>query len=381
MALFINKGDGFQKLSVPDALRLLGVAKLPSQSIRQFEYSRIKTKLDPHNPGRRVLPRSWTSKPEFSVYLPSLGFNVSVRWGQTMQSVVDHGIKVEKFNPKSIVFEGSAIQVGDDDSLFAFWYLHPNNKQSPFRKLNSPYYWEFTDQSADAEVDINSIQDQTMAFGLIVGDKAWSYPVLKILAKGMGIANVDQMEPEVVKASLIRMAKENPKEFYSKAQSHTIPFNGTIQDAIDQNVITLVNKNGMQRWHFGTEEICLVSVGVSNPLDVLRDHISNNMHIWFDRIKMAISQRGEEKKLEGPEYASYFEKGEVAESPSDLGRKGANQIAMAKNAIEHEEELKRLSQLDINDPKLHFKTKEKILRMQPEIDAYLARQQAPVEQE
>lgn len=291
-------------VGVKELCAVLGIDPkvIPSKLERIFEINPDRvTKDDQGNP---KTPRRLGVSTKFNVFSPEKDKVVTVRYAESaLPQTTKSGLNTTNYSPAHLFIHGKEENVTDDHAYF-YMYIHPDNNQSPFRKIDGGYRYLFKDNEALAKADLIKEEQEIRAMALILGDSAFTISELRQIAKGMNVPTVDTLTDYEVKNALKKLAKANPNKFFDDARSNSIIFNGLIQDALDKQKITMQNSNGYKRWYFGKEELCIVPQG-GNELQALKQAISKNMD-YLPQIKAAIEGNSIENELDKPENQAFF---------------------------------------------------------------------------
>lgn len=305
---------------------------------------------------------------QYSVYIPSLNREVPIRWAT--QQKKDKDGNFEYFPTDNELKAGEAGEVlVNDDMMFLFWYINPANRQSPFRKPQGLVLYEFLDNDNLAKVSNSVDETRITAMSIVLGQNSWPVSRLRTLAKGMGIAGVNDMTDDVVKSQLKARAFKDPDKFINQAESREVAFTGKIQEAIDRNLIQLKTLNGMQRWYLKSNEIVPVQYGI-DARKVLDDHLSEKWYMYSDEINRLLEGTSIANNLANPENDVHFEETGAIETASEAGDElWQAYMALRKDAIR----LKKVefwAKLDIKDPKMHPNQRKALVDNAEEIEMY-----------
>lgn len=351
-------------VGVKELCTVLGIdpKTIPSKLERIFEINPDRVTKDEQ--GNPKTPRRLGISAKFNVFSPVKDKVVTVRYAESaLPQTTKAGLNTTNYSPAHLFIHGKEQNVSDDYAYF-YMYIHPDNNQSPFRKIDGGYRYLFKDNEALAKADLIKEEQKIRAMALIIGDSAFTMSELIQIAKGMNIPNVDRLEPSVVKNELKKLALANPNKFFDDARSNSIIFNGLIQDALDKNKITLQSSNGYKRWYFGTEEMCIVPQG-GNELQALKQAISKNMD-YLPQIKAAIEGNSIENELDKPEnqafFADYKKDMSITRNQVSPNLAKENKDVDAEKAFEEDvQKLMEEEDLEISGgDKMHYQRKKKL---------------------
>lgn len=275
---------------------------IPSKLERIFEINPDRITKDEQ--GNVKTPRRMGVATKFNTFSPLHNKEVTVRYADVaLPQTSKSGLNSVNYSPAQLYINGRDESVPDDTEYF-YRYINPDCFQSPFRKLDSPFRYQFIDKEAKAKLELIKEEQEIRAMALILGDSAFTITELRQIAKGMNISAVDALTDYEVKNQLKYLAKANPNKFFDDARSNSIIFNGLIQDAIDKQQITLNTSNGYRRWYFLSTELCIVPQG-GNELQALKEALTKNMD-YLPQIKAAIDGNSVENELDKPENQGFF---------------------------------------------------------------------------
>lgn len=305
---------------------------------------------------------------EYSVYVPSINRDVRVRWAN--QQKKDKEGNFEYFPSDNTLESGEAGEARiNDEMVFLFWYVCPFNRQSPFRKAGGMTYYEFLDNDHLAKTANEIEETRIMALSLIFGLNSWPISRLKMLAKGMGIAGVDDMTNDVVKTILRERAYKDPSLFLNQAESREVQFSGKIQEAIDRHIITLSSVNGMQRWYLGSKEIIPVQYGI-DARTILDDHLSAKWYMYSDEINNLLEGTTVASNLAQAENDDHFSGAEPIETMSEVDAVLWNEYLDLKKDKFKFEKIEKYADVDINNAGIHPNKRKVAVELAEEIALY-----------
>jgi hypothetical protein len=330
--------------------------------------------------GRNMTTRNITGRPEYTVYVPKLGYEVRIRIAQTQRKDKDEGF-IYTPNIISMIPGEDGIATITDDLEFAFWYLHPWCAHSPFYKTESQPFFEYKDDDAKSKMDNDNEENRINALSYIVGYNSKPIKQLRSLAKGFNIGGVDDMTDEVVKKQLRILANNDPVGFVNKIESRELVFSGEIQDAIDKGVLTLGSLNGMNRWYLSGKEILPISYG-QDALAVLKDELSTKWYLYAKDIEAGLAKTEIASNLQNPAQDEVFEKHEVykVEQRAELTPEQLVILKEMEADTAYMEKIKALAALDPTDPALHHSKLKSYNTNIAAIQAYKAASLVPAEE-
>ena len=328
--------------------------------------------------GRSMTTRNITGRPEYSIFVPKLGYEVRVRLAQTQRKDKDDGF-IYTPNIVDMIPGEDGVATVTDDLEFAFWFLHPWCAHSPFKKVDTEAFFEYKDDDAKSKTDNDTEENRINALSYIVGNFAKNIKDLRVIAKGFNIAGVDEMTDDVVKRELRMLANNDPVGFVNKIENRETAFSGQVQEALDRKILRLETFNGMSRWYLGTREILPISYG-QDALEVLKQEMSTKWYLYSEEIESGLKATEIAYNLSNPANDEAFEKFEpvVIEQKAELS---AEQLALLKEMeadTEYMNKIKELAALDPSDPALHHM---KLKAYNNNIDAILAYKKASLMQQ
>jgi hypothetical protein len=200
---------------------------------------------------------------------------------------------VDKYHPYKVKFEGESVLI---DELFidlaVFMYLHPLNEYSPFRgQLKEKFHYSFNDKQLKGEkvVSAGNVLLQAMQKALELQGEA-----MRVLAKGVGVSGVDQMEDIQVQAELVKRAQNDPAGFIGQAGSNKVIIKGMINAAIDNGLFKEVDSNGRRRWIWGAgdkhgvEIVELFNNNTELSSNTLMEHIFSRINEFLPTLKSSL---------------------------------------------------------------------------------------------
>lgn len=149
---------------------------------------------------------------------------------------------IDVFTPRKVRVEGEGSSATTLD-LAVFLYLHPQNKQSPFRTAKY-WSWCFDDPEEKADSQIKAVDELKAALDHAA---AMSKADLFIFAKGVGM-DASGMDEKALRAHLLTWAAQNPADYNLKRGRRSTTYDGLIQDCIDRGIFEFVQKGGMRYW-------------------------------------------------------------------------------------------------------------------------------------
>lgn len=350
---------------------------VPKKLARIFEINPAKLTKDEH--GREKAPRALGVATKFDVYSKKHDKVVTVRYAETERSKNENGIRVTTYKPAQLFIRGKAGNI-NDDVAFIYMYLHPSCQQSPFRKLNQAFRYLFKDNEAVANADLLKEEQLMRSMSMIIGERALMVSQLRQIAKGMNIPGVDAMSDAELKNALKTLAKRDPVKFFNDSRSNSIQFNGLLQDSVDKGIVKIYSNNGFKRWHFGSEELCVINSG-TDEMAALKEAVSKRMEL-IPQLQTAMEGRTVESELDKPENQKYFADFKVSD---DVTKQEISPNIRQENKeidaqADHEANIKKLMEEEdaelAGTAKMHYQRKNKLNEFRSEVDALRASLQA-----
>lgn len=272
--ILINK----VQIKLSDLQKRLGIA-IPIDKIQKkplFEINPAYVYKDPANGPGAVKHRQGISfPPVFRGKLPN-GDDVEIRYCTTITPNTKTEGRTDTYAPRMVDFDGKAEFIADDIEKAVFFWLHTYNETSPFRVKGRPFEYSLVDDDARATAIISNLKLRTKATSH--ADNLNDQEML-IVAKGMRIQGVNNMDKLMVRAQLMQMASERPSEYLNKAESQVNHIQGLILDSIDKGIFVIDNAYNTKRWKWGMgakagEIITEMSNNVPDDKEALIQYIS-----------------------------------------------------------------------------------------------------------
>jgi hypothetical protein len=249
------------------------------------EFEATKTFIDRINGGRKKSPAGHNILSKVMIQDPKTKMTVEIRYAETNNQRVVGDRVIDKFEPRQIVFTGSAMAfdktnpVDLDKALYIA--LYPSNAFSPVRTERSgKAKHEFVDTSARAEKrigEINSMGEAILHATQVNGED------MRIFAKGLNIAGVEYKEDREVRADLMEYAQKNPTVYIKAKDSQLTIIEGRIENFVDKGIFKLETIGSVRRWSWtsGPKEGEIITDIINTTQDAkqsLKNHIYNNIN-------------------------------------------------------------------------------------------------------
>lgn len=373
MALFVDD------VKVGGIKELCEKLKIPTTDIpylkRTKEFEMVMDRDIHGNPkrdrdGNYETKRKIAGAPHYSVFVPSLGYEVRVRLATTQRKDKDNNYN---YTPTFISMdpaEDGTTSINDPIE-FTFWFLHPWCRQSPFYKAGSPAFFEYKDNDAASKSDNDNEENRINALSYIVGQYAKSMKQLRAIAKGLECAGVDDMTDEVVKKTLRTIATADPIGFINKVDSRETIFAGMVQDAVDKGILKTQSLNGMIRWYLNGKEILPVTFGM-DPMNTLKDELSAKWYLYSKEIQDSLNGVNVSANLQSPELDEFFaeEQSHKIEQRAEITVEQRAYLKQMEQDAAFDAKIKKLSLVDPNDASTHHAVLSSYNKHKEAVEAY-----------
>jgi len=249
------------------------------------EFEATKSFIDRINGGRKKSPAGHNTLCKFMVQDPKTKMTVEIRYAETNNQRVVGDRVIDKFEPRQIVFSGSAMAFDKtnptDLDKALYLALYPSNAFSPFRTERSgKAKHEFIDTSARAEKrigEINNMGEAILHATQVDGED------MRIFAKGLNIAGIEYKEDREVRADLMEYAQKNPTVYIKAKDSQLTIIEGRIENFIDKGIFKLEQIGNVRRWTWtsGPKEGEIITDIINTTQEAkqaLKNHIFNNIN-------------------------------------------------------------------------------------------------------
>lgn len=234
---------------------------------------------------RNTLPRKF---PASFTAEDKEGNTIEVRYAQRKSQVRDKVTRqlIDIYSPKKVQTNGD-ITMCDKLDIAIFLYLHPKHKNSPFRNQGETIWtYAFHDKTAAATAEIakGDVMRQALNHAAEASGKD-----LKIMAKGLGITAVDEMDLQEIRAALTSKAMSDPAGYIQKVGKQGTKMEGRILDAIDKNMVKLDESYGTPKWLWNGgpnrgQLICEVTNLSITPRQFLINFVKANLDRFYSDI-------------------------------------------------------------------------------------------------
>lgn len=235
------------------------------------------TDLGESHEQRRTVKRSprGLQRSAFFIFQNSSGIECTLRYCSQAPHKKETGRGVvDVFTPRKVRIEGEGTTVSQVD-LALFLYLHPQNKQSPFRTAKY-WSWCYDDPEEKADSQIQAVDELKAAL-----DHASSLKDsdLAVFAKGVGM-DVSGMDNKSIRAHLLTWAAQNHNDYNQKRMRRSTTYDGLLQDCIDRGIFEFVQRGLEKYWvwtagPFKGNRITHVSGRGDHPNEVLKSFMKD----------------------------------------------------------------------------------------------------------
>ncbi len=361
-----------KKSTIKDISLLLGLKshELPLSDSRPKTFERIGVKdqngnykIDPQSK-KAIIPSGLSIPMTFDAQTPDGGV-VKITYSARQSVVTNNGISRMKYDNKMMTLPKDQLMVsGNEKNLVFFLFISTKNLTSPLNigKANPNCDYKYLDSEATARL-LNEKED--ILIEALSTFKSLGEAQIKTLAKGYKLSsNIDDLSIEEVKTLLRNKVKQDPAKFNLDIQSHEVALDGTIQDAIDKQIITSRNSTSGFTWILNGIDL-VETPNNNNPIPSLRTVILGNMDEYFPMIKDGIQKRNvaASPKIDAKHFSDFIGDGNSSFDAGD--RKLISQLTQEERRIV---QLREWAKLDLNDPSIHHATKRAIENNKKDIE-------------
>lgn len=243
---------------------------------------------DHANGGKKKFNAGYSKPARFWVEDKATQLPLEIRYAQSRRFSKD--VDAYLYEPKRVVFSGEGMQLSEDLDLAVFAYMHPSCALSPFSKGQKSNF-EFIDVQARADKKISDLDALGEA---IVHAKNISGTNAIILAKGLGIAGVEQMASREVNAALMEYASKNPAVYLQKKNQQLTMIEGKIEHFIDKGIFHLDQIGQVRRWSWTKgEREGQVIIDIVNTTANARESLKNEIKSHLDDYMYLLNNIGD----------------------------------------------------------------------------------------
>jgi len=272
MGLYVNDTP----ISRQDLCKTFNCSELYNKVVKRPEFEGKRQWIDTANGGKKRFNAGYSKLAKFWIEDKNTQMPTEIRYAASRR------FSKEKdgwdYSPHRVNFEGEGMQLADDLDLAIFAALHPSSAFSPFHK-GSKSDFEFVDVQARADkrvADIDALGEAIVHAKAITGLNAI------ILAKGLGIAGIDQKSEREVTADLMDYAYKNPALYLEKKNQGLTLIDGKIEHFIDKDIFHMDQIGNVRRWTWTRgdkqgQTITDVLQPTANAREALKIHIKNHL--------------------------------------------------------------------------------------------------------
>lgn len=261
--------------------------------------------------------------------------------------------------------------------LLLYIYLHPRNKQSPFRDSDKGFWYEHINEDEIVNKKIN--EANKVAEAITFANRLGQYEST-VYAKALGI-DIKNRTAEQIKGLVVVEASINTASFLKVKASNLIQTKAAVEAALDTGVIVATRLNNGTRYTFEDGEEILVA-NSRNPKQDLVTHVIGNVQRYLGKINSLsaanISKTSASDYLES--VGSIFDVG-VKEAPVEEELKVEISVSEVVDTVTAKDFLNKVSGGYNGSPKMSKKFGEDVLsgvitdaNVMDEIHKYLSKQ-------
>lgn len=243
---------------------------------------------------------------------------------ETLPAKLTMDRKVNKYGPRKFA------------DKIVYFALHPQCSTSPLHKLGDERSFGHKDYDKEAVIYLEAKKEENLVMSEI-----WSMPepILRLRAKGLGVANVDAMSYQTIQANLLTRLEraklnadgESMKAFMAKWNSGHSSIKGQVQECVDAAYIEMKSiPGGKIQWSWkdglsavDKDVICVVERGMQ-PFDFLLNHLTANWDTYRGIVLNALAHGNTENDESAHEN----------EAALAASGKGAKKVVTAKEVAE-----------------------------------------------
>lgn len=267
-----------------------------------FEVAKHRKKIDKVNGGVIKVPKANGIRSSFFTTDKTTGLKTEIRYAISHNPRVIGNQVIDNYEPRYVNFDGATKAFQDDLDLAIFWFLSATNELSPLRDKNNKskpkvVYIDTKKRSEAKSKDINAATEAMAHAHSLKLDDAF------ILAKGLGLKNVDKKDAEDVKVDVQEFAMKFPKIYNEKVNSQITYIEGRILHLIDRGVVTLKTHGTVRVWSWAKGELSgeRITDVVNQTQDakaVLRNFFFNDINKWLPYLNSMASELTAREKAE-----------------------------------------------------------------------------------
>lgn len=198
----------------------------------------------------------------------------------------DAGAKNHVYPDRRFQVQGNlfGFDLNKDLEMAVFFTLHPSNENSPFVKGKRK--WKIQNLELEAQEKNAIVKAKKECYELIYKE-GQSLETVRQIAAGMGIASTASSNIERLQQMLALKAEDNPIQFKDAWFNVETQFRGLLQVAKDKGVLVYKIVNGVPKWYFGQEQVCIVQNG-EPEMDALINAILPEIHSWKHKLEQSV---------------------------------------------------------------------------------------------
>ena len=240
------------------------------------------------------------------------------------------------------------LRTNDDLEHVVFMIINTRCGTSPLHRKTDQLVYSVRNTEKESQDKLINVKIEMEVYKTIT---AGDIKTLRTRAKGMGVAGVDRMNDDELRASLLTtfrnaQAKDrgdarmiNVNKFIEKLNSPLSHLKGMVREAMDKGIILYKPVAGTLVFEWGKGQdnkgrICKGQKG-EKPFDSLYLHISSNLDFYFNALKNAInkSETGKGLKDKVSDLIEYQKTEDKAKDVKDMSSKEILSFCIMKGLI------------------------------------------------
>lgn len=291
-----------QQVSKEQICQMYGVDFKKIMKNPSFEVAKEKKWKDRANGNVIRSGKGMGSRSHFMATDPETKMKVEIRYAQSHVPKQVGNVLQDVFEPRYVQFMGMKKAFQNDPELAIYWYLHPNNSESPLRdpKNKAKAKIEYIDNKKRADAKNANIDILTDALSHA---KNLDESEVIILAKGLGIKGVSGKEIDAVRADLREYAYKFPKLYQEKADSSLTYYEGKLIHLVDTGIIKLTTMGSVRRWSWakGQKEGEVITDVTNSSQDAklaLKNYVFSNLNDYMYLLNNITDELNAKQKAE-----------------------------------------------------------------------------------
>lgn len=293
---------GRQQVSKEQICQMYGVDFKKIMKNPAFEVSKHKKWKDRANGNIIRAGKGMGARSHFMATDPATSMKVEIRYAQSHVPKQVGNVLQDVFEPRYVQFMGMKKAFQNDPELAIYWYLHPNNSESPLRdpKNKAKAKIEYIDNKKRADSKNATIDLLTDALSHA---KNLDTSELVILAKGLGLKGINGKEEDAVRADVREYAYKFPKLYMEKADSSLTYYEGKLIHLVDTGIIKLTTMGSVRRWSWaaGQKEGEVITDVVNSSQDAklaLKNYVFSNLNDYMYLLNNITDELSAKQKAE-----------------------------------------------------------------------------------